>query len=417
MGNRAISFDTASYRMKHPPRQCDWENGRDKSIHMCHANHKEVWNVNRTNSGEYNDVEETKERATSTPCNETKQDYDDHSYNNIDKEEHDFGWFEDFESPQYALPSNFQRYHNNQKRPLTRALTLPTPVTPPPLYILECSLETQQLWYSTAGRRPKQPLNERAYYEQLWRKNFESSQVHYRDPIESLLAQSSGKNHEIATITAASTSNSIPNMDDSKSGKENFHSNGSIKFTEISSSKKSYQSSGNRSQIARPRDDVIPPSEICGVILTRGRSPFSNSVSRSFLNSDIATLALQMPYFRTIRSCEDGDVHAEFLIIVTLAGSTVPVTLGVWKRHSQFQSFVNYIAEINAYSDYAQNCFKNTLVSWECVLQRKRWFKSLDNEYLTLKCFLLERFLHDCLFETPAPEIITSFLGLSEFDD
>jgi hypothetical protein len=316
-------------------------------------------------------------------------------------EEHDFGWFEDFESPissskyRFALSS----MKSASSHLLTRALTLPSPVTPPPYYILECSLETQQLWYSTAGRRPKQPLKERAFYEQLWRKNFESSQAHYDEPIEALVKHSS------TALNALESHGAIVESQE----KENLQFNGSIKFIV-----------GNTK--AKPlyhwhqRLDVIPRCEIRGEIVTRGKSPFSNSVSRSFLNSDIATMSLQMPCFRTIKSSEDGCIHAEFLIVVTLAG-TIPVTFGIWRRHSQFQNFVNHIAEINSFSQHAQNCFKNTLISWECVLQRKRWFKSLDHDYLTLKCFLLERFIHDVLFETPSPEIITSFLDLSNDED
>jgi hypothetical protein len=56
--------------------------------------------------------------------------------------------------------------------------------------------------------------------------------------------------------------------------------------------------------------------------------------------------------------------------------------------------------------------FKNTMLSWQCVLQRKRWFRCLDKDYLSLKSFLIERFMHDLLFESVTPDMINDFLGL-----
>lgn len=120
-------------------------------------------------------------------------------------------------------------------------------------------------------------------------------------------------------------------------------------------------------------------------------------------------MTLQVPYFRIIRN-ELGSIYAEFLIVVSF-GSQGAVTFGIWKRHSDFYELAKLITDINLKSLSAQY-FKNSLLSWQCVLQRKRWFKSLDTEYLALKCFLIERFMHDILFEALAPTIISDFLGL-----
>ena len=67
----------------------------------------------------------------------------------------------------------------SERRSLTRALSLPQSASTPPMYVLESTLATQQLWYMTAGRRPKQPAREREYFEQLWKENFEHSSVKY----------------------------------------------------------------------------------------------------------------------------------------------------------------------------------------------------------------------------------------------
>ena len=58
-------------------------------------------------------------------------------------------------------------------------MSLPSPIAETPLYILESSLQTQRLWYETAGKRPKQPEKERQYFEKLWKSNFENSCVNF----------------------------------------------------------------------------------------------------------------------------------------------------------------------------------------------------------------------------------------------
>ena len=44
--------------------------------------------------------------------------------------------------------------------------------------------------------------------------------------------------------------------------------------------------------------------------------------------------------------------------------------------------------------------------------KRQRWFRCLDAGYLSLKVFLLERFLHDILFESSNPQILRDFVGV-----
>jgi hypothetical protein len=299
-----------------------------------------------------------------------------------DGERDDYGWFEDFESPHMTttLSQEFAR------QPLQKALSLPPPATEPPLYILESSLETQQLWYSTAGRRPKQPPQERAYYEQLWAKNFESSSVPYLKSEEVL------DNLNIAAITH---------------NNNNLHraatlDNNNINNIMVAPSKK---------RMKPINIDKIPTTEIQGEILFRGRAPFSNAVSKSFLNDDlVSSMTLHMPFFRIVRGLKSQEIYAEYLMVVSL-GSTVPVTFGIWKRFSDFQQLAQQLIHVNTISG-VHNDYKNAVLSWQCVLQRKRWFKSLDKEYLALKCFLLERFMHDVLFESQSSVVLSKFFGL-----
>lgn len=59
-----------------------------------------------------------------------------------------------------------------------------------PTYVLEESLSSQRLWKDTAGNRPPQPVEERAFYEKMWAQNFARSQVNYQIPVEVLTATS-----------------------------------------------------------------------------------------------------------------------------------------------------------------------------------------------------------------------------------
>ena len=63
----------------------------------------------------------------------------------------------------------------------TTAVTAPT-------HVLEESLSNQKLWKHTAGNRPPQPVEERAFFEKMWAQNFTRSKVKYEIPVEVLTA-------------------------------------------------------------------------------------------------------------------------------------------------------------------------------------------------------------------------------------
>jgi hypothetical protein len=67
------------------------------------------------------------------------------SDDSLERECEEYGWFEDFETGSdhhgFAKSLSFEF-----DQPLQKALSLPPSITEPPLYILESSLETQQLW-------------------------------------------------------------------------------------------------------------------------------------------------------------------------------------------------------------------------------------------------------------------------------
>lgn len=246
-------------------------------------------------------------------------------------DDYDYGWFEDTE-PLRGLAAD--------RQPLHRALSNPPPVTEAPSYILESNLETQQLWYVTAGQRPQQPKREREFYESVWQSNFQSSCVDY-------------------------------------------------------------------SRSPQPSVDRVPKKEFPGEVIFRGESLFSNTVSKTFNDESIHSLTVQVPQFRVMET-KQKEQYAEFLVLVSIGGPSV-ITFGVWKRHSEFEKLSTSLAN----SEYSSSVFKNTLLSWQCMMQKKKWYKCLEKEYLSLKCFLMERFMHDMLFESQSPEIIINFLGLN----
>ena len=248
-----------------------------------------------------------------------------------ERDDHDYGWFEDTE----PLKAEAGR------QPLHRALSNPPPATEAPSYILESNLETQQLWYVTAGQRPQQPRREREYFEQLWQSNFQSSSVDY-------------------------------------------------------------------SRTPQTSHDVIPKSEFSGEIIFRGESLFTNSVSKTFNEGTIQSLTIQVPQYR-IMETNQKEQYAEFLVLISISNLST-ITFGVWKRHSEFEKMSSSLSSNPTSSSF----FKNTLLSWQCMMQRKKWYKCLDKEYLSLKCFLLERFMHDMLFESQSPDILITFLGLND---
>lgn len=307
-----------------------------------------------------------------------------------------YGWFEDFDqfSPQHHGgqhdDSQHQHYldyedddddfnnsgHRLHEHELSRsfdstaihtALHLPLPLTEPPSYILEAPLTSQHLWYTTAGTRPQQPAEERQRLEQIWTENFVSSNIQYPESVLAPPSRSEAKAERLQSLKAE------------------FH------------------------------------EEVKG----RGKGPFSNAASKSFMNHCISNMTIQVPRFKVVRPLQSANsvsrgsssravsvsstyFHAQFLIVISLGS----VPHGVWRRHSDFKELFYKINRLNNTPGPNHGIYKNTTLSWQCVLSRQRWFRCLEKNYLSLKCFLIERFMQDLLFESPSPDLINEFLGL-----
>ncbi|CAB1107470.1 unnamed protein product [Ectocarpus sp. CCAP 1310/34] len=241
-----------------------------------------------------------------------------------------WGWFDEIEDPTGGEGGGPAPH----APPVTKA-------TPP--YILTESLSTQRLWRETAGKRPRQPSEERQFFEEQWAKNFSDSEVDYSEPLAETDAAAARK---------------------------------------------------------RAKKRTAPHSKVH----YRATSPFGSAVSKSFQCDNcrqITSIMVHIPKFQIIQT--GSDVHAEYLIVVGLG----TVTLGVWRRFSEFQRLASKLSRSRR-----RDQFHNALCSWRCLRERQRWFRCLDVDYLILKTFLLERFLHDFVFESMSPNTVREFLGV-----
>ena len=383
-------------------------------------------------------------------------------------EDNTYGWYEDLDSPRLHLASSAdelaeREFHGHQDA-LIRAMSLPLPATHPPMYILESSLSTQQLWYETAGRRPRQPSHEREYFERLWMQNFEKSSV--PEAAATVRSLSGGK---LESGVGAHMQISSPGRSISGSGGAALglmsHGHRPADYDYDAYPVACAEEEEEVAELVTTLDEQEEEEEALqrstsdaseAEVIYKSNGPFSNPVSKSFM--EWGSMTVQLPRHKVSR-LHSGEVHASFLVVVVTGG----MSFGVWKRHSDFKLLAE---ELRARSDaslpssapsapspssatgdleagstpippvidvFAQGgvlggidaglerqqsycSFKNSLLSWQCVLQKKRWFRCLDPDYLALKGFLLERFMHDVLFESPSPSLITNFLGLGNVD-
>lgn len=111
---------------------------------------------------------------------------------------------------------------------------------------------------------------------------------------------------------------------------------------------------------------------------------------------------------------KNGFKYAQFLVVSCIGDFRN--TVGVWKRFSDFEELSRKVAtEHDGYclsgEDHDNEVLPNAVTSWRLLKKRQRWFRCLDAGYLSLKVFLLERFLHDILFESSSPKIISDFIS------
>jgi hypothetical protein len=269
---------------------------------------------------------------------------------------------------------------------LLSALT--PPKAPPPQDVLESPLDAQLLWHATAGRREPQPREVRELVSQLWSKNLRESACALPP------SRTGGGGAEAVEVGR----DCVPRVVALRGG-------GSA--LQLFAGPGLHSSTVSKSFHMR----VVPPASFSATTATATAAVAPPAASV------VLTMTLQVPKFRVLRlpprrlDCGAGPLRAEFLVVVSLGEGSDSVTLGIWQRYSDFRQLALRLQErCVRLSD--RESLANTLVSWQCVEARRHWGRCVDVEYLALKCHLLERFLHDLLFESADPGDVASLLGL-----
>eukprot|EP00588_Corethron_pennatum_P014413 CAMPEP_0194277716 /NCGR_PEP_ID=MMETSP0169-20130528/9961_1 /TAXON_ID=218684 /ORGANISM="Corethron pennatum, Strain L29A3" /LENGTH=670 /DNA_ID=CAMNT_0039021747 /DNA_START=132 /DNA_END=2144 /DNA_ORIENTATION=+ len=317
-----------------------------------------------------------------------------------------------------------------------------------PTYVLEESISSQVLWKFTAGNRPPQPMEERAFFERMWKDNFEQSEVKYGLPKEVLTAASPldlspfedsiwgipaddhlslsdfhAMNSRIGAATKRSRGRPEPDHLDMELDIMHEKARGMLGASQRGSVSQANSTSGRRRGASKEKQ-----SERIRVIL-KGENIYGTTVSKSFLRGGrsvgigaVETISISIASFRVVES--NGRKFAQFLVV--FCPGDFRDTIGVWKRYSDFErlsrklqavedscrTMVSGIVPFLPEEQETGEALPNALTSWKLLKKRQRWFRCLDAGYLSLKVFLLERFLHDILFEGNSPHILRDFVGV-----
>jgi len=335
-----------------------------------------------------------------------------------------------------------------------------------PVYVLEESSSNQKLWKLTAGNRPPQPVEERAFFKDMWAANFSNSQVKYRMPMEVLTAsspfflspfsdgnftESTNDGVDCTDYNLAATFNThgtVPIGANGKSGIEGGAENmEAAKEAEADAAEATLihgilRSRGKgksnnyllKSMGPHQHHHTLVNEKIDGnaksdeTVLVRGDNVFGTTVSKSFIKRntkrsrgrpETVSVSVSIGSYRVVESKKHGK-YAQFLVIY--CEGSFRETVGVWKRHSDFnelsrkcsivQENCDTFNPLAIEGDYDQEILPNAVRSWRLLKKRQRWYRCLDAGYLSLKIFLLERFLHDILFESSSSLILRDFVGV-----
>eukprot|EP00557_Chaetoceros_sp_GSL56_P001584 CAMPEP_0176500312 /NCGR_PEP_ID=MMETSP0200_2-20121128/13460_1 /TAXON_ID=947934 /ORGANISM="Chaetoceros sp., Strain GSL56" /LENGTH=519 /DNA_ID=CAMNT_0017898923 /DNA_START=211 /DNA_END=1770 /DNA_ORIENTATION=- len=303
-----------------------------------------------------------------------------------------------------------------------------------PTYVLEESRSSQKLWKQTAGTRPPQPVEERAFFERIWAQNFQRSQVDYKIPAEVLTATSPVALNPFADAdydtgsflgqsdVQQSESDAISSIV-SKNDRSGFYGNPARSRNLDYFGPYDHQ----HTLVNKKVKDDGTDDEL--TVVVRGDNVFGTTVSKSFPKKNsqkVVTVSISVASYRVVESKKHGK-YAQFLVIFCEGSFTD--TVGVWKRYSDFdklsrwvtkghESCTSALAGMNPLAItedvHDHEVLPNAVTSWKLLKKRQRWFRCLDAGYLSLKAFLLERFLHDILFESSTPNILREFVGVDE---
>jgi len=303
-----------------------------------------------------------------------------------------------------------------------------------PTYVLEESISDQLLWKETAGNRPPQPAEERAYFEAMWANNFANSEVEYEMPTEVLTATTPFPlnpfdDGNFGTGGTGVIGAGVTAKQDVTDIVSSFVVPGGINASGHASGQQNLHLPNHHSKPSIVRNSSGSGGNL--TVYAKGDNVFGTTVSKSFarpsVNGELVmgvdTVNISVASYRVVESEKRGR-HAQFLVIYREGG--VRDTIGVWKRYSDFQELSKKVTNTNeGCASVIANMsplavteepdvehLPNAITSWHLLKKRKRWYRCLDSGYLSLKAFLLERFLHDILFESSTPDLLRDFVGV-----
>lgn len=140
------------------------------------------------------------------------------------------------------------------------------------------------------------------------------------------------------------------------------------------------------------------------------------------------TFTISIASYRVVET-KKGGKFAQYLVVYR--EGSVRDTVGVWKRYSDFEELARKVTQqhegcaavIANMSPLAMTeepdteHLPNAITSWRLLKKRQRWYRCLDAGYLSLKVFLLERFLHDILFESSSPQLLRDFVHGNDMEE
>jgi len=297
-----------------------------------------------------------------------------------------------------------------------------------PMYVLEESPSCQTLWRDTAGTRPPQPIEERLFYESMWVKNFERSNVKYHMPVDVLTATTPISLSPFADGNFANEGNeSKEERDANHNVQDGGTLSGGIGGARTNNGRVLGPYVHHHTVVNKTVKDHNTGDEL--TVLVKGDNVFGTTVSKSFLSNGsipgpVESVSVSVGSYRVVESKKHGK-YAQFLVI--FCAGTFRETFGVWKRYSDFKTLSHQVSHgtenctsvlvgmgpLSVTEDHAE-IMPNAMMSWSLVKKRKRWYRCLDAGYLSIKVFLLERFLHDILYESTSPKILRDFVGVSQ---
>jgi len=336
-----------------------------------------------------------------------------------------------------------------------------------PSYVLEELMSSPKLWKQTTASRPPQPVEERHFFEQVWAQNFVRSKVKYEIPVEVLTASTTivispfhddgfgddddapGNNLSDYNLAAPFNMNpgdehpadpaygKPPPADAAKATLNQHLRNGAVEmyFDPNRPKEHNLQNLG-----PHQHHHTLVNKKVKGAgeendltVLMRGDNVFGTTVSKSFPRTNdrgvpidgMDTVSISIASYRVVESKKRGK-YAQYLVI--FCNGNFRNTVGVWKRYSDFSQLSSQVTQgrsescaagvtglkpLGAADDDTAEILPNAIASWRLLKKRQRWYRCLDAGYLSLKVFLLERFLHDILFETSSPQILRDFVAVS----